>query len=55
MIKTQIFYWTVIILVFLNALCAAVEHYNQPEWLSNFLGNFKFRQIRKVLSNLSGF
>lgn len=38
MIKTQIFYWTVIILVFLNALCAAVEHYNQPEWLSNFLG-----------------
>jgi hypothetical protein len=37
MIKTQIFYWTVIILVFLNALCAAVEHYNQPAWLSNFL------------------
>jgi hypothetical protein len=45
MIKTQIFYWTVIILVFLNAACAAVEHYNQPQWLSNFLGLFFFDLI----------
>jgi hypothetical protein len=29
-IKSQAFYWFVIILVFLNALTAAVEHYNQP-------------------------
>ena len=29
-IKSQGFYWFVIILVFLNALTAAVEHYNQP-------------------------
>lgn len=25
------------ILLFLNAACAAVEHYKQPQWLSNFL------------------
>ena len=37
MIKTQAFYWTVIILVFLNAICAALEHYNQPIWLNEFL------------------
>lgn len=37
MIKTQAFYWTVIILVFLNAICAALEHYDQPLWLNGFL------------------
>ncbi|XP_011300228.1 voltage-dependent calcium channel type A subunit alpha-1 isoform X3 [Fopius arisanus] len=36
-IKTQAFYWFVIVLVFLNTLCVAVEHYDQPEWLSDFL------------------
>ncbi len=36
-IKTQVWYWSVILLVFLNAICAALEHYNQPEWLTNFL------------------
>lgn len=37
MIKTQGFYWIVILLVFLNAACAAVEHYNMPPWLNEFL------------------
>ena len=37
MIKSQIFYWLIILLVFLNALCAAVEHYNMPDWLTEFL------------------
>jgi hypothetical protein len=37
MVKTQWFYWFVIILVFLNTLCVAVEHYHQPRWLSDFL------------------
>ena len=36
-IKTQVWYWTVIMLVFLNAICAALEHYNQPVWLTKFL------------------
>ena len=42
MVKTQQFYWTVIILVFLNSLCGAVEHHNQPEWLTKFLGKNKY-------------
>ena len=37
-VKQQWFYWFVIILVFLNTCCVAVEHYNQPNWLTQFLG-----------------
>lgn len=37
MVKTQGFYWTVIVLVFLNSLCVAVEHNNQPNWLTDFV------------------
>jgi hypothetical protein len=37
MVKTQGFYWGVIILVFMNSACVAVEHDNQPDWLSDFL------------------
>nr|CAD7432493.1 unnamed protein product [Timema monikensis] len=36
-VKTQGFYWFVIVLVFLNTICTAVEHYNQPTWLTKFL------------------
>ncbi|XP_034948343.1 voltage-dependent calcium channel type A subunit alpha-1 isoform X7 [Chelonus insularis] len=36
-VKTQSFYWFVIILVFFNTVCVAVEHYDQPEWLDRFL------------------
>ncbi|XP_055550029.1 voltage-dependent calcium channel type A subunit alpha-1-like isoform X9 [Wyeomyia smithii] len=36
-VKTQWFYWFVIVLVFLNTICVAVEHYGQPPWLSDFL------------------
>nr|AXF54067.1 voltage-dependent calcium channel A type alpha-1 [Ditylenchus destructor] len=36
-VKSQIFYWLVITLVFLNTACVASEHYGQPEWLSEFL------------------
>lgn len=36
-VKTQAFYWTVLSLVALNTLCVAIVHYNQPDWLSNFL------------------
>ncbi len=46
-IKTQFFYWGVIVIVFLNALTAAVEHYNQPDWLSDFLCNFSYN-INKI-------
>ncbi|XP_043464353.1 voltage-dependent calcium channel type A subunit alpha-1 isoform X7 [Leptopilina heterotoma] len=36
-VKTQGFYWFVIVLVFFNTACVAVEHYDQPEWLTDFL------------------
>ena len=36
-VKRQSFYWFVILLVFFNTCCVAVEHYDQPEWLSDFL------------------
>lgn len=40
MVKSQIFYWLVITLVFLNTACVASEHYGQPEWFTEFLSNF---------------
>ncbi|ODM89302.1 Muscle calcium channel subunit alpha-1, partial [Orchesella cincta] len=36
MIKSQAFYWTIIVLVFLNTVVLATEHYNQPKWLDEF-------------------
>ncbi|XP_049532517.1 voltage-dependent calcium channel type A subunit alpha-1 isoform X1 [Anopheles darlingi] len=36
-VKTQWFYWFVIVLVFFNTVCVAVEHYGQPNWLTQFL------------------
>ncbi|GLV41113.1 cacophony [Carabus blaptoides fortunei] len=36
-VKTQWFYWFVIVLVFFNTLCVAVEHYDQPKYLTDFL------------------
>ena len=36
--KSSIFYWLVIFLVFLNTLTIASEHYNQPHWLTEVQG-----------------
>ncbi|XP_054715449.1 voltage-dependent calcium channel type A subunit alpha-1-like [Uloborus diversus] len=36
-VKTQAFYWFVIVLVFLNTVCVAANHYGQPDWLTDFL------------------
>ncbi|CAH2068329.1 unnamed protein product, partial [Iphiclides podalirius] len=36
-VKTQGFYWFVIVLVLFNTICVAVEHYGQPPWLTSFL------------------
>ncbi|XP_056373865.1 voltage-dependent L-type calcium channel subunit alpha-1C isoform X3 [Hyla sarda] len=33
-VKSNVFYWLVIFLVFLNTLTIASEHYNQPGWLT---------------------
>ncbi|XP_042347274.1 voltage-dependent L-type calcium channel subunit alpha-1D [Plectropomus leopardus] len=47
-VKSVTFYWLVIILVFLNTLTIASEHYNQPDWLTEVQGNF-FYAANKVL------
>lgn len=36
-VKQQWFYWFVIVLVFLNTVTVAAEHYNQPQFLTEFL------------------
>ncbi|XP_054859253.1 voltage-dependent L-type calcium channel subunit alpha-1F [Eublepharis macularius] len=33
-VKSVTFYWMVLLLVFLNTLTIASEHYNQPDWLT---------------------
>ena len=50
--KQQMFYWVVILLVFFNTCCVAVEHYNQPEWLTQFLGIPP--SLLKTMSGCSG-
>lgn len=37
-VKSQTFYWLIIVLVFLNTGVLATEHYNQPLWLDDFQG-----------------
>lgn len=38
MVKSQVFYWSVIVCVFLNTVLMSVEHYGQPDWLERFQG-----------------
>lgn len=40
-VKSQAFYWLIILLVFLNTCVLATEYYGQPEWLDQFQGEFK--------------
>jgi hypothetical protein len=42
LVKTQAFYWTVIVLVFLNTACVAIEHDGQKQFLTDFLCINKF-------------
>ncbi|KAK3088414.1 hypothetical protein FSP39_018877 [Pinctada imbricata] len=37
LVKSQPFYWFVIVLVLLNTACTATEHYGQPKWHELFL------------------
>lgn len=37
-VKSQAFYWLIIVLVFLNTGVLATEHYHQPSWLDVFQG-----------------
>lgn len=38
-VKSQAFYWIIILLVFLNTGVLATEHYHQPSWLKDIQGN----------------
>lgn len=40
-VKSQVFYWLIIVLVFLNTGVLATEHYNQPHWLDDFQGTYR--------------
>nr|VZI49794.1 unnamed protein product [Spirometra erinaceieuropaei] len=42
MARSQTFYLIVIIVVGLNTVCVAIEHYGQPAWLSRFLHYAEF-------------
>ncbi|XP_076801184.1 voltage-dependent L-type calcium channel subunit alpha-1D-like isoform X4 [Clavelina lepadiformis] len=55
-VKSQAFYWLVIVLVFLNTLSLATEHYLQPDWLTKvqelsnkiLLGIFTLEMLLKM-------
>lgn len=36
LIKSEFWFWAVIVLVFLNTMVLATEHYGQPNWLEEF-------------------
>lgn len=40
-VKSQAFYWLIILLVFLNTGVLATEHYGQPTWLDEFQGKLE--------------
>ena len=48
--KTSAWFWFVIVLVFLNTCTVAVEHYNQPQWLTEFLCKYKYQITFKNFS-----
>lgn len=41
-VKTTNFYWLVLLLVFLNTVASASEHYGQPKWLTEMQGEHFF-------------
>lgn len=46
-VKSRLFYWWVIMLVFLNTLAIATEHHKQSERLTNWQGQRKFVMLTK--------
>ncbi|XP_044589495.1 muscle calcium channel subunit alpha-1 isoform X8 [Cotesia glomerata] len=57
-VKSQVFYWLIIVLVFLNTGVLATEHYRQPDWLDQFqevtnmffIGLFSMEMMLKMYS-----
>ncbi|XP_067662127.1 voltage-dependent calcium channel type A subunit alpha-1-like isoform X5 [Haliotis asinina] len=52
LVKSQPFYWIVIVLVFLNTVCVASEHYGQPDWHSDFLYYMEFMFLALFISEM---
>lgn len=54
-VKTTNFYWLVLLLVFLNTVASASEHYGQPKWLTEMQGErtdvceFNFKVVSRTL------
>lgn len=44
-VKSQAFYWLIIVLVFLNTGVLATEHWQQPKWLDEFQGIFWSKRL----------
>jgi len=44
-VKQQWFYWSVIVLVFLNTACVATVHYGMSKWLEDFNGQPKLKSF----------
>jgi voltage-dependent calcium channel L type alpha-1D len=44
-VKSQAFYWLIIILVFLNTGVLATEHHGQTQFLDDFQGSTNFRKV----------
>ena len=52
MCKQQWWFWLVLLLVFLNTCTVAIEHYNQPEWLTEFLCKpFYYNVLSRILDS----
>lgn len=47
-VKSQVFYWLIIVLVFLNTGVLATEHYNQPHWLDDFQGKYRRYRLTEI-------
>lgn len=51
-VKSQAFYWLIILLVFLNTGVLATEHYKQPKWLDAFQGK-AYHHLEHFISHSS--
>ena len=52
MCKQQWWFWLVLLLVFLNTCTVAIEHYNQPEWLTEFLCKpFYYNVLSRIVAS----
>jgi voltage-dependent calcium channel L type alpha-1D len=46
MVKSQFFYWLIIVLVFLNTIIVAVEFHKQPKFMDDFQCKFSKKKVR---------